>query len=51
MSEKALDLTATLDEESAYIYVDFVIITVPTNYDPQKNSFDCSSIETMIEQV
>ena len=46
-----LDLTATTDAESAYKDADFVIIAAPTNYDPQKNYFDCSAVEAVIELV
>lgn len=46
-----LDLTATLDAEVAYKDADFVVIAAPTNYDPQKNFFDCSAVESVIEQV
>lgn len=49
--EKALDLTATIDAESAYKDADFVVIAAPTNYDSQKNFFDCSAVETVIELV
>ena len=48
---RQLDLTATLDAEAAYKDADFVVIAAPTNYDPQKNFFDCSAVETVIEQV
>lgn len=48
---RQLDLTATLDAESAYKEADFVVIAAPTNYDPQKNFFDCSAVESVIEQV
>lgn len=49
--KRQLDLTATLDAEAAYKDADFVIIAAPTNYDPQKNFFDCSAVESVIEQV
>ena len=42
LAEKELELTATLDAESAYKDADYVIIAAPTNYDSQKNFFDCS---------
>ena len=46
-----LDLTATIDGCSAYSSADYVIIAAPTNYDTQKNFFDCSAVESVIEQV
>lgn len=49
LAEKELDLTATLDGESAYKEADFVIIAAPTNYDNKKNFFDCSAVENVIE--
>lgn len=51
LAEKNLDLTATLDAESAYRDADFVVITAPTNYDPQKNFFDTSHVEEVIDLV
>ena len=51
LAEKELDLTATLDGESAYRDAEFVIIAAPTNYDPKKNFFDCSAVEAVIGLV
>jgi UDPglucose 6-dehydrogenase len=51
LSTKELDLTATTDVETAYKGADFVIISTPTNYDPQNNYFDTSSVENVIESV
>ena len=51
LSEKELDLVATLDAESAYKDAEFVIIAAPTNYDSQKNFFDTSAVENVIETV
>ena len=50
-SQKKLDLTATLDAGHAYKDADFVIIAAPTNYDAQKNFFDTSAVEAVIEKV
>ena len=50
-AEKALDLTATLDAEKAYKEAEFVVIAAPTNYDSQKNYFDTSAVESVIELV
>ena len=51
LAEKELDLTATLDGESAYKDADFVVIAAPTNYDSKKNFFDTSAVEAVIELV
>ena len=49
--EKELDLTATLDAEAAYADAEFVVIAAPTNYDPQRNFFDTSAVESVIMKV
>ena len=51
LAEKELNLTATLDGEKAYKNADFVIIAAPTNYDSQRNYFDTSAVESVIEEV
>ena len=51
LSEKALNLTATLDGFKAYSDADFVVIAAPTNYDPVKNYFDTHHIEDVIDLV
>ncbi len=51
LSEKGLDLTATLDAKIAYSNADFVVVAAPTNYDSQKNFFDTSAVETVIKLV
>ena len=50
-TEKDLDLTATLDAEIAYKDAEYVVIAAPTNYDSQKNYFDTSAVEAVIELV
>ena len=50
-AEKELDLTATLDAEMAYQEAEYVVIAAPTNYDSQKNYFDTSAVESVIELV
>lgn len=51
LKNKQLDLSATLDGESAYKDADFVVIAAPTNYDSKKNFFDTSHVEEVIELV
>ena len=51
LAEKDLNLTATLDGETAYRDADFVIIAAPTNYDSRKNFFDTSAVEAVIRLV
>ena len=51
LAEKPLDLTATLDGAAAYRDAEFVIIAAPTNYDSQKNFFDTSAVEAVIDLV
>ena len=51
LAEKELNLTATLDGETAYKDADFVVIAAPTNYDPVKNYFDTSHVEEVIDLV
>ena len=50
-AEKELNLTATLDAEKAYKDAEFVVIAAPTNYDSQKNFFDTSAVEAVIDTV
>ena len=50
-NEKELNLKATLDTKEAYTDADFVVIAAPTNYDTQKNFFDTSAIENVLESV
>ena len=51
LTEKELDLTATLDAKEAYSDADFVVIAAPTNYDSKKNFFDTSAVEAVIKLV
>ena len=50
-AEKSLDLTATMDAEWAYREASYVVIATPTNYDSQKNYFDTSAVESVIQTV
>ena len=51
LATKPLDLKATLDQEAGYRDAEFVVIAAPTNYDPQKNFFDTSAVESVIDAV
>lgn len=51
LKEKELNLTATLDAENAYKNAELIVIATPTNYDTQKNYFDTSAVEEVIEKV
>ena len=49
--KRSLSLTATTDGDAAYKNSDFIIVAAPTNYDPQKNFFDCSAVEGVLSQI
>ena len=51
LANKKLDLTATVDSDKTYKEAEIVIIATPTNYDPEKNHFDTSAVESVIENV
>src|SRR5699024_6210019 len=51
LKNKELNLHSTTDASEAFVDASFVIISTPTNYDPETNYFDTSSVETVIEQV
>ena len=51
LANKSLNLKATTDGDKAYAEAEYVVIAAPTNYDPNKNYFDTSALESVIEQV
>ncbi len=51
LANKPLNLVATTDGDKAYAEADFIVIAAPTNYDPAKNYFDTSALESVISQV
>jgi len=48
LDDKALSLTATLDKQAAYMGANFVVVATPTNYDPDTNRFDTSSVDSVV---
>ena len=51
LTTKELNLRATVNPEEAYVGADFIIVSTPTNYDPQKNYFDTSSVEVVLKDI
>lgn len=51
LSQKELDLYATTDTNKAYDSAEYIFVAVPTNYDPQKNYFDCAAVDQVIQSI
>ncbi|NLB55616.1 MAG: nucleotide sugar dehydrogenase, partial [Lentisphaerae bacterium] len=51
LEEKTLNLHATLDGNTAYAVADFIVVSTPTDYDPEKNYFNTSSVESVVKQI
>ncbi len=51
LAEKQLSLTATLDKQAAYMGANFVVVATPTNYDPDTNRFDTSSVDSVVSDA
>lgn len=49
--QRALNFYATTDGDTAYAGADFIVVAVPTNYDPKQNFFDCSAVESVLKQI
>ena len=51
LREKPLNLVATTDKEQAYLHADYIVVATPTNYDPDTNYFDTSSVESVVADI